>query len=100
MKSRVIHTVHVERQEARTVSRLSLKTVGCDQEGGVDQVKGDRASVQVEASNGPEAEETYQQGGSRDEVTRVKIKKSCFEKRARWFPDLGLKTSGGDSRCT
>ena len=28
VKSRVIHTVHVERQEAQTVSRLSLKTVG------------------------------------------------------------------------
>ena len=59
MKSRVIHTVHVERQEAWTVSRLSLKTVGDDQDGEVDQVKGDRVAVQVEASNGPEAGETY-----------------------------------------
>ena len=86
MKSRVIHTVHVERQEARTISRLSLKTMGGDQDGGVDQVKGDRASVQVEASIGLEAGETCQRGGSWDEVTRIKIEKSCFEKHASRFP--------------
>ena len=33
-------------------------------------------------------------------MTRVKIKKSHFEKRARRFPGLGLKTGGGDWRCT
>ncbi|GJN09908.1 hypothetical protein PR202_ga27961 [Eleusine coracana subsp. coracana] len=78
VKSRVIHTVHVERQEAQMVSRLSLKIVGGDQNGGVDQVKGDGASVQVEASNGPETGETCRQGGSWDEVIHVKIVKSCF----------------------
>ena len=37
---------------------------------------------------------------SRDEVTHVKIKKSCFEKHARRFPGLSLETGGGDWRCT
>ena len=32
-------------------------------------------------------------------MTRVKIKKSHFEKHARWFPGLGLKTGGSDWRC-
>ena len=63
MKSRVIHTVHVEMQEAQNISRVSLKTVGGDQDGGVDQIKGDRASVQVEASNEPEVGQTCQRGG-------------------------------------
>ena len=29
----------------------------------------------------------------------LKIEKSCFKKRARWFPDLGLKIGGGNWGC-
>ena len=57
----------------------------------------------VQVTRGPDGQglgETCRWSGSRDKVTRVDIEKSCFEKRARRFPGLGLKTGGGGWWCT
>ena len=57
----------------------------------------------VQVTRGPDGQglgETCRWSGSRDKVTRVDIEKSRFEKRARRFPGLGLKTGGGGWWCT